>query len=89
MNLFNNKSESYTLDLKDVMSKKEEQQPATYYMGAGKDGGVNFLIKSYSSVQELNFTRNQAQFLVEQFQFYIGEDDGIGGDDENDTQHTN
>jgi hypothetical protein len=89
MNLFNNKSESYTLDLKDVMSKKEEQQPATYYMAAGKNGGVNFLIKSYSSVQELNFTRNQAQFLVEQFQFYIGEDDGIGGDDENDTQHTN
>ena len=78
MNLFSKNVEAYKLDLKDVMNEKEEL-PATYYMGAGKDGGVNFLIKSYSQVQELNFTREQAKFLVEQFQFYIGEDD----DDEN------
>jgi hypothetical protein len=74
MNLFNKNVEAYKLDLKDVMSKKEEL-PAEYYMGLGKDGGVNFLIKSYSHLQTLNFTREQAKFLVEQFQFYIGEDD--------------
>jgi hypothetical protein len=72
MNLFSKNAEAYKLDLKDVMN---ENQPATYYIGLGKSGGVNFLIKSCSQVQELNFTREQAKFLVEQFQFYIGEDD--------------
>ena len=80
MSLFNKKVEAYTLDLKDVMSEKKEQ-PASYYMGIGKDGGVNFLIKSCSQVQELNFTREQAKFLVEQFQFYIGEDVGREGEE--------
>jgi len=74
MSLFSKNVEAYKLDLKDVMSKKE-RQPATYYMGAGKDGGVNFLIKTHDTVQELIFTREQAEFLVEQFQFYMGEDD--------------
>ena len=74
MNLFNKNVEAYKLDLKDVMNEKEEL-PGTYYMGYGKDGGVNFLIKSYSQIQELNFTREQAKSLVEQFQFYIGKDD--------------
>ena len=55
------------------MSK--EEQPTTYYMGYAKDGGVRFLIKTYDSVQELIFNRDQAKSLVEQFQFYIGEDD--------------
>ena len=72
MSLFNNKSKAYNLNLKDIMN---ERQHATYYMGAGKDGGVNFLIKAHDNVQELIFTREQAEFLVEQFQFYIGEDD--------------
>ena len=74
MNLFNKNAEAYKLDLKDVMSK-EEEQPTTYYMGHAKDGGVRFLIKTYDSVQELIFNRDQAKSLVEQFQFYVGEDD--------------
>ena len=72
MSLFSKNSTAYKLDLKDIMNEK---QPATYYMGAGKDGGVNFLIKTQDNVQELIFTREQAEFLVEQFQFYIGVDD--------------
>jgi len=74
MSLFNKNAEAYKLDLKDVMSEKEDQL-ATYYMGYGKDGGVRFLIKTYDSVQELIFNREQAKSLVEQFQFYIGVDD--------------
>jgi len=72
MNLFNKNAEAYKLDLKDVIS---ENQSATYYMGYGKDGGVNFLIRTPSVTSELKFTRDQAKSLVEQFQFYIGEDD--------------
>ena len=72
MNLFNKNAEAYKLDLKDVMS---ENQLTTYYMGYAKDGGVRFLIKTYDSVQELIFNRDQAKSLVKQFQFYIGEDD--------------
>ena len=72
MNLFNKNVEAYKLDLKDVMS---ENQSATYYMGYGKDGGVNFLIRTPSGTSELKFTIEQAKSLVEQFQFYIGEDD--------------
>ena len=72
MNLFSKNAEAYKLDLKDVMS---ENQLTTYYMGHAKDGGVRFLIKTYDSVQELIFNRAQAKSLVEQFQFYIGEDD--------------
>lgn len=76
MNLFNKNVEAYKLDLKDVMNEKEEL-PTNYYMGYAKDGGVRFLIKTYDSVQELLFTREQAEFLVEQFQFYIGQDDEV------------
>ena len=72
MNLFSKNAEAYKLDLKDVMS---ENQPATYYMAFGNDGGVNFLIRTPSVTSELNFTKEQAKSLVEQFQFYIGEDD--------------
>lgn len=72
MSLFNKNAEAYKLDLKDVMS---ENQPATYYMAFGNDGGVNFLIRTPSVTSELKFTRDQAKCLVEQFQFYIGEDD--------------
>jgi len=72
MNLFSKNVEAYKLDLKDVMS---ENQPATYYMASGNDGGVNFLIRTPSVTSELKFTRDQAKFLVEQFQFYIGVDD--------------
>ena len=79
MRLFSKNAEAYKLDLKDVMSK-EKEQPPTYempaiYMGNAKDGGVRFLIKTYDSVQELIFNRDQAKSLVEQFQFYIGVDD--------------
>jgi hypothetical protein len=72
MNLFNKNVEAYKLDLKDVMS---ENQSATYYMAFGDNGGVNFLIRTPIVTSELNFTRDQAKSLVEQFQFYIGEDD--------------
>ena len=74
MSLFSKNVEAYKLDLKDAMSEKEEL-PTNYYMGHAKDGGVRFLIKTYDSVQELIFNRDQAKSLVEQFQFYIGEDD--------------
>ena len=74
MSLFSKNAEAYKLDLKDVMSKKEEQS-ATYYMAFGNDGGVNFLIRTPSVTSELKFTRDQAKSLVEQFQFYIGEND--------------
>jgi hypothetical protein len=74
MNLFNKNAEAYKLDLKDVISEKEKLT-TNYYMGYAKDGGVRFLIKTYDSVQELIFNRDQAKSLVEQFQFYIGEDD--------------
>ena len=73
MSLFSKNVEAYKLDLKDVMSKPEEQ-PATYYMGHAKDGGVRFLIKTHDNIQELIFNRGQAESLVEQFRFYIGED---------------
>ena len=72
MNLFSKNVEAYKLDLKDVMS---ENQSATYYMAFGDNGGVNFLIRTPSVTSELKFTRDQAKCLVEQFQFYIGEDD--------------
>ena len=72
MNLFNKNVETYKLDLKDVMN---ENQSATYYMAFGDNGGVNFLIRTASVTSELKFTRDQAKSLVEQFQFYIGEDD--------------
>lgn len=74
MSLFSKNVEAYKLDLKDVMSKTEEQ-PTRYYMGHAKDGGVRFLIKTHDNIQELIFNRDQAKSLVEQFQFYIGEDD--------------
>ena len=72
MSLFSKNAEAYKLDLKDVMS---ENQSAAYYMAFGDDGGVNFLIRTPSITSELKFTRDQAKCLVEQFQFYIGEDD--------------
>ena len=72
MNLFSKNVEAYKLDLKDVMS---ENQSATYYMAFGDNGGVNFLIRTPSVTSELKFTRDQAKSLVEQFQFYIGEND--------------
>ena len=74
MSLFSRSVEAYKLDLKNVMSKPEEQ-PATYYMGYAKDGGVRFLIKTHDNIQELIFDRDQAKSLVEQFQFYMGEYD--------------
>ena len=72
MSLFSKNAEAYKLDLKDVMS---ENQSATYYMAFGDNGGVNFLIRTPSVTSELKFTRDQAKSLVEQFQFYIGEND--------------
>jgi hypothetical protein len=78
MNLFSRNVEAYKLDLKDDMSKEDQLTiPSTYYMGHAKDGGVRFLIKANNSCdfQELIFTKDQAKSLVEQFQFYMGEDD--------------
>ena len=65
-----------------VMSKENEEQTAALYLGKGKDGKINFLIKTPTYVKELVFTRDQAKFLVEQFKFYIGRDDDIGDRDE-------
>jgi len=74
MKLFSKNVEAYKLNLEDIMN---ERQPSTYYMGHAKDNGVRFLIKANNSCdfQELIFTKDQAKSLVEQFQFYIGEDD--------------
>ena len=70
MSLFNKNAEAYKLDLKDIVKKQEET--ASYYMGAGANGSIKFLINTKIGVTELIFTREKAKFLVEQFQFYIG-----------------
>ena len=72
MSLFSKNVEAYKLDLKDLMN---EHVAVKYYMASGENGGVNFLIRTPSVTSELKFTKEQAKFLVEQFQFYIGEDD--------------
>ena len=74
MGLFNKNAEAYKLDLKDIV-KKQEEETASYYMGAGANGSIKFLINTKIGVTELIFTREKAIFLVEQFQYYIGEDD--------------
>lgn len=72
MSLFSKNAEAYKLDLNDVMNANV---PVKYYMASGENGGVTFLLKSPNVTSELKFTRDQAKFLVEEFQFYIGVDD--------------
>ena len=65
-----------------MIEENEEQIKVFYYMGLGKDDQINFLIKAPTYVKELVFTRDQAKFLVEQFEFYIGRDEDIGDRDD-------
>ena len=72
MNLFNLKNtDAYTIDLKELLTKKEDVEPL-YYIGISSNNIIHMLIPS---VGEITFNRSAAKSLVEQLQFYIGEDD--------------
>jgi hypothetical protein len=72
MNLFNLKNtDAYTINLEELLAKKEDVAPF-YYIGISSNNIIHMLIPN---VGEITFNRGAAKFLVEQLQFYIGEDD--------------